>query len=146
MKKKNQMRISALNDMGFVWDASSFPPKSHRGDDNWRRMYDRLAQYRNVHGHCRVPSSCPLGQWVVRQRFHHRRQRASSELGVDGGGGRRNPPPPSRRNGCACCPSSTSSGRRIPRMRGMDACASCENSNRGTDTYWSRGTTRPIPS
>ncbi len=73
--------------MGFVWDASSLPPKSHRGDDNWRRMYDRLAQYRNVHGHCRVPSSCPLGQWVVRQRFHHRRRRASSEPGVDGGEG-----------------------------------------------------------
>ncbi|KAL3809526.1 hypothetical protein ACHAXA_001257 [Cyclostephanos tholiformis] len=89
----NETRISALNERGFVWDATSLPLKSHRGDCNWQRMYDQLAQYRKANGHCRVPSSCPLGQWVVRQRFLYRRQPpssfASGEEEEGGGGGKR---------------------------------------------------------
>jgi hypothetical protein len=74
---KNKTRVSALNERGFVWDASPPPPRSSRGDDAWRRMYDRLARYRAANGHCRVPSSCPLGQWAVRQRFRYRRSPSS---------------------------------------------------------------------
>ena len=35
-------------------------------------MYNELTQFHTTHGHCRVPSTSTLGQWVVRQRFLYR--------------------------------------------------------------------------
>ncbi|KAL7537339.1 hypothetical protein ACHAXR_007749 [Thalassiosira sp. AJA248-18] len=71
---KNQKRISALNQIGFVWKTSTLPAKSAYNDNAWRRMYNELSQFHANNGHCRVPSSSSLGQWVVRQRFLYRQQ------------------------------------------------------------------------
>ena len=35
-------------------------------------MYNQLSDFNTSHGHCRVPSTSSLGQWVVRQRFLYR--------------------------------------------------------------------------
>lgn len=35
-------------------------------------MYIELTTFHSKNGHCRVPSSSTLGQWVVRQRFLYR--------------------------------------------------------------------------
>lgn len=35
-------------------------------------MYNQLSDFHATNGHCRVPSTSPLGQWVVRQRFLYR--------------------------------------------------------------------------
>ncbi|KAL9179533.1 hypothetical protein ACHAXT_008823 [Thalassiosira profunda] len=70
----NDKRIAALNDIGFVWDATAQPQRSGHSDAAWQRMHDRLALFHAENGHCRVPSTSPLGQWVVRQRFLYRQQ------------------------------------------------------------------------
>jgi hypothetical protein len=43
-------------------------------------MYHQLTEFRKVNGHCRVPSSTLLGQWVVRQRFLYRKNPVGSSL------------------------------------------------------------------
>jgi len=68
----DEKRMSALNRIGFVWDATSVPLKSTHNDNAWQKMYNQLSRYHATNGHCRVPSSSPLGQWVVRQRFLYR--------------------------------------------------------------------------
>jgi hypothetical protein len=86
----NETRIKALNQRGFIWDATTTTTTSHQqtattlaastslssldNDTAWQRMYNQLEQYYAFHGHCNVPSSSSLGQWVVRQRFHYRKQ------------------------------------------------------------------------
>mmetsp|Transcript_15872 Transcript_15872/g.23740 ORF Transcript_15872/g.23740 Transcript_15872/m.23740 type:complete len:308 (+) Transcript_15872:117-1040(+) len=67
----NDRRINALNQLGFVWDASSTPRSSH-SDKAWQKMYSELTKFHATNGHCRVPSTSTLGQWVVRQRFLYR--------------------------------------------------------------------------
>ena len=62
-------RISALNDIGFVWNTTSIPLRSPHIENAWRKMYNQLCEFRTINQHCRVPSSTTLGQWVVRQRF-----------------------------------------------------------------------------
>ncbi|KAL7544184.1 hypothetical protein ACHAWF_007562 [Thalassiosira exigua] len=66
-----QKRMSALNKIGFVWDASAIR-RSTRNDAAWQKMYQDLSRFHAANGHCRVPSSSPLGQWTVRQRFLYR--------------------------------------------------------------------------
>jgi hypothetical protein len=94
----NETRIKALNQRGFIWDAttttttstqqqttttssssSSSSISSVYDDTAWQRMYNQLVQYYAIHGHCNVPSTSTLGQWVVRQRFHYRRQQKQSQ-------------------------------------------------------------------
>jgi hypothetical protein len=58
--------------MGFVWNTSSIPIKSYRGENEWQKMYNQLSQFHAIYSHCRVPSSTVLGQWTVRQRFLYR--------------------------------------------------------------------------
>lgn len=60
-----------MNRLDFVWDASS-KPRSNHSDKAWQKMYNELKSFHATHGHCRVPSSSTLGQWVVRQRFLYR--------------------------------------------------------------------------
>lgn len=72
----NEFRMSALNQIEFVWDATSVPPKSTHNDNAWQRNYNELSQFHATNGHCRIPSSSPLGQWVVRQRFLYRQHPA----------------------------------------------------------------------
>lgn len=40
-------------------------------------MYNQLSQFHAINGHCRVPSTSPLGQWAVRQRFLYRQAKSS---------------------------------------------------------------------
>jgi len=73
----NEKRISALNEIGFVWNASATPVLT-RNEIAWREMYNQLSQFHATNGHCRVPSASPLGQWVVRQRFLYRQYPSSA--------------------------------------------------------------------
>jgi len=58
-----QERVNILNTEGFIWD-------SH--DIIWRERFNQLLQYKNLHGHTRVPSYCKdnprLASWVKCQR------------------------------------------------------------------------------
>ena len=60
--------------MGFVWDATSIPQtqRSSYSDKAWKKMFRELEKFHQTNEHCRVPSSSPLGQWVVRMRFLYR--------------------------------------------------------------------------
>lgn len=42
-------------------------------DVGWRRNYARLAEFKQVHGHCSVPSQTALGQWASVKRKRRRR-------------------------------------------------------------------------
>jgi len=67
----NDNRINALNQLDFIWDASS-KPRSNHSDKAWQKMYNELTKFHTTNGHCQVPSTSTLGQWVVRQRFLYR--------------------------------------------------------------------------
>lgn len=71
-----QKRILALNKIGFVWVATSLPTKS-TSDDAWQSKYNQLLQFHESNGHCNVPSSSSLGQWIVRQRYLYRQSPSS---------------------------------------------------------------------
>ena len=64
-KRKNALspaRVAVLEELGFEWEPHA---------TKWERFFARLAQFRQGHGHCRVPSSGPdnaLVAWVQRQR------------------------------------------------------------------------------
>jgi hypothetical protein len=52
--------------MGFVWGLQE------RKD--WEERYWQLLNYKQVHGHCRVPRQNPsLGRWVENQRQFYRK-------------------------------------------------------------------------
>lgn len=62
-----QERVNILNAEGFIWD-------SH--DIIWRERFNQLLEYKNLHGHTRVPSYCKenprLASWVKCQRRQHK--------------------------------------------------------------------------
>ena len=35
-------------------------------DKGWTERYEELVKFREVNGHCKVPSNCKLGQWLVK--------------------------------------------------------------------------------
>ena len=37
-------------------------------DARWKRRFEELKEYKEVHGHCNVPQSTDLGKWVKMQR------------------------------------------------------------------------------
>jgi len=61
------VRQKALEDIGFVWRVVG---------SNWQEQYELLAEYKNVHGHCRVPHTYRdnpyLGRWVSMQRENYK--------------------------------------------------------------------------
>ena len=66
-----------MNRVGFVWNASQSirqPMKSSHSDKAWKAMYLKLVEFESNEGHCNVPSTTPLGRWVVRQRFLYRQE------------------------------------------------------------------------
>ncbi len=73
-KTQLKQRVRALNKVGFIWDATSIPQsqRSSHSDRAWNNMFLELKKFHKAHGHCRVPSSTSLGQWVVRMRFLYR--------------------------------------------------------------------------
>ncbi|EED90083.1 hypothetical protein THAPSDRAFT_263700, partial [Thalassiosira pseudonana CCMP1335] len=72
----NENRVNALKQIGFIFDASTTPPKYGHNTRAWQTMYNKLSTFHQTHGHCRVPSSSTLGQWAVRQRFLYRQSPA----------------------------------------------------------------------
>lgn len=59
-------RLELLNSVSFIWD-------SH--DVNWREKLDLLVEFRNVQGHCNVPSNFQdkrLATWIKCQRRQYK--------------------------------------------------------------------------
>ena len=60
-------RVTALEDIGFVWDSHSAV---------WSERLQDLVDYKRVHGHCNVPSryaeNRQLAIWVKRQRRQYK--------------------------------------------------------------------------
>jgi hypothetical protein len=64
-----------LDDLGFVWDLY---------DEAWEEGFNKLLQFKEAEGHCRVPSSFKLdayklGTWVVHQRTDKVKRQLSAE-------------------------------------------------------------------
>mmetsp|Transcript_18216 Transcript_18216/g.26076 ORF Transcript_18216/g.26076 Transcript_18216/m.26076 type:complete len:182 (+) Transcript_18216:161-706(+) len=57
-------RIFLLNKIGFEWSAGRYT--------KWFDMFDELKKYKEIHGHCTVPTKCSsnkrLAKWVSNQR------------------------------------------------------------------------------
>ena len=71
-KKLQQEHISALNQIGFVFEACTKrnPPAGHQ---NWQSRYNELVQYKNDNdGDCNPNTSSKLGRWVNSQRMAYR--------------------------------------------------------------------------
>jgi len=62
-------RIAALNNLGFVWAPFSYV--------DWKSRFRELREFRQIHGHCRVPqkySQNPsLGKWVSKMRLEFKK-------------------------------------------------------------------------
>lgn len=62
-------RGKRLDEIGFVWRLVE--------RNAWERMFDRLAEFKKLHGHCNVPQKGGgdklLGKWVNTQRTHFKR-------------------------------------------------------------------------
>jgi hypothetical protein len=60
-------RIRALESLGFEWDS--------RGAA-WTDLFNELADYQKIHGHCNVPKGYggnrKLSEWVAYQRRHYK--------------------------------------------------------------------------
>lgn len=51
-----------------------------RHDQKWNARYCELANYKAVHGHCKVPQSQrPLGTWVTKQRAFRKKEKLTEE-------------------------------------------------------------------
>lgn len=78
-------RVKKLEKIGFVWD---------RHESLWEERFQTLVEYKQTHGHCRVPQSYrrdpPLGVWVHSQRrgkkagaLNEERRQRLSEIGFE---------------------------------------------------------------
>jgi hypothetical protein len=86
-------RIELLDRLGFLWDmprratdektrARISRTLKRKGKVQWDAAYLRLAQYRQKHGHCRVPLSqehAYLARWIFGQRWARSRGELSQE-------------------------------------------------------------------
>jgi hypothetical protein len=63
-----QDRIDLLNTLDFTWTIRS---RDSLGE-SWNQRFEELKHYKDIHGHCLVPSRYPtnpeLGIWVGTQR------------------------------------------------------------------------------
>ena len=67
-------QFQRLDAIGFGWE---------RGESRWEEMFAELANYRHVHGHCRISTLSEeyraLGNWVHTQRTLHKQGRLEKE-------------------------------------------------------------------
>lgn len=63
-------REKALTKLGFTWRRGE--QVRSRREENWNRKLKELKKYKATHGHCRVPRSHELANWVNRQRSGYR--------------------------------------------------------------------------
>lgn len=63
-------RIEILDKLGFVWDAKTVKAtKNSLHTSAWRGRFEELVKFGKQHnGSLHVPSSTPLGHWVITQR------------------------------------------------------------------------------
>ena len=68
-------REKRLEEIGFLWRLIE--------PDVWERMFERLLEFKKVHGHCNVPQkdgiNRKLGRWVNVQRMFYTQGRITSE-------------------------------------------------------------------
>jgi hypothetical protein len=55
----SEERIQVLDSLGFIWDTML-----HENDRRWNQRFEELKHWKEEHGHCNVPQSTSLGQWV----------------------------------------------------------------------------------
>ena len=71
-------KIAALQSVGFVWDTQR--------NDQWKKRFDELMDFKAVYGHCSVPEKYhenqQLGAWVVNQRTSYKNFIAGNTGGI----------------------------------------------------------------
>jgi hypothetical protein len=80
-------QISALDDLGFIWNFAdgsvSRAPATAPFRDRWNSMLAELRKFREEYSHCRVPSAWPnnraLANWVSVQRQRMKLKKLSPE-------------------------------------------------------------------
>jgi len=84
----NAVRVDALNQVGFVWDATS--RQAVLKEDTWDIRFNELKAYKEEHGNCRVPQrykkNSKLGYWVGHQRLEYQKienGEGSSQLTIE---------------------------------------------------------------
>ena len=87
-RRKSQLsaeRIARLDALGFEWGELHRPSPLHAENltRRWDENYQQLRQFKERHGHCRVPTRWPenpaLAKWVMHQRTHHNHDRLPPE-------------------------------------------------------------------
>jgi len=72
----SQQQLQALDGIDFSWTKPVQRRKSKpRNDERWSQMYNRLVEYRRVHGDCHVPNNHgdpKLFYWLQNQRKQYR--------------------------------------------------------------------------
>jgi hypothetical protein len=64
-----QERIDILNELDFVWDASSTRVSNNsQYNRSWWKRYEEVKAYLRTNTFDSLPSDSTLGQWVHRQR------------------------------------------------------------------------------
>lgn len=83
-------RVKLLDEIGFTWTVLDFG--GVKPTDLWDVRYKQLLEFKQKHGHCKVPYNFPdnpqLGRWVVTQRMQRKldkltpqRERLMDEIG-----------------------------------------------------------------
>jgi Helicase associated domain len=84
-KRSGEQRRQALDSIGFVWivnerlrqlapETGQYVSAAERFNARWNAMFEKLQEYKKVHGHCQVPKryecadGTKLGNWVQSQR------------------------------------------------------------------------------
>jgi len=66
-----QMRIEKLEEIGFKWRVQKAQ------NENWRKQYMKMKQFKHVHNHCNVPQHYTddesLGMWTSQQRQQYKK-------------------------------------------------------------------------
>jgi hypothetical protein len=71
--KLSDERIAKLDALGFAWGLSRTAEVDGEGiNAAWKARFDELLRYKEMNGHCKVPTDWPenpqLGRWVRQQR------------------------------------------------------------------------------
>ena len=77
-------RLRRLESIGFEWKVKNKMKRYY--DKQWDQMFQRLLQFKEANGHCRVPkryaADTKLGTWVHTQRIQYRKLVASKKEGA----------------------------------------------------------------
>ena len=64
-----QQRVNDLTQLGFVFQVGKRRVNEVKVvRKTWDERFHELMEYKETHGHCLVPQSCSLGEWVHKQR------------------------------------------------------------------------------